>query len=399
MNHIKKLSRSEITLLIPIALVSMSGLLGIDIHLPSLPHIMVYMHTNKAHMQQSVSLYLLGLSISLLFYGPLSDKYGRKPIVIFGMTLATLASFATALTTHIHEFLTLRIVQGVGAGVCLGLGRTMIADVLQGERLAVYGGYFTMLLNVSPLLAPAIGGYLQHWFGWQANFIFLGILLAAITLLFCLLTSETNQHKNPQAFSLHGLYEGYKSLLAHPMFMGCAMVTGLSFAAIMTYAATAPFIYQLEFHVSPILFGWLTACLAIAGLFGKLMNARVARKLGSLQTLQLGIWLTVVIALLFGGLVYCHWATIITFLAIMFLTGLTRSFVMVNCTVRALSPFHKKRGTAGAIYGSMQILTGFVASFIVGLFAVSGLTVLSVAYIILAVLSVAAFYLLARRNQ
>ena len=129
-------TRQEFKILISAVLLAVCAMLGLDIHLASLPHIMVYMHTDQLHMQQSISIFLLGLGASLLVYGPLSDRYGRKPIVIMGMTLAIISSYVTALTHNVHAFLLMRLLQGIGSGVCMGLGRTIIADVLHGDRLA-----------------------------------------------------------------------------------------------------------------------------------------------------------------------------------------------------------------------------------------------------------------------
>src|SRR5436309_2599299 len=124
-SHNHPLTFEEFKILAVSVIFAICGMLGIDIHLASLPHIMAYMHTDKSHMQQSVSIFLLGMGVSLLFYGPLSDKYGRKPIVIFGLAFASIFSFASALSTNINTFLILRLLQGIGSGVCMGVGRTI----------------------------------------------------------------------------------------------------------------------------------------------------------------------------------------------------------------------------------------------------------------------------------
>lgn len=172
----QKISAHEIRILAIVVIIATCSLLGIDIHLASLPFIMKYMHTDKTHMQQSVSIFFLGLGVSMLFYGPLSDKYGRKPIVIIGLIIAAIASFASVFTHNIHSFLLMRLLQGIGCGVCTGLGRSIVADILQGDRLASIGSYFAMFISLSPLIAPALGGYIQHYFGWQMNFIVLGCI-------------------------------------------------------------------------------------------------------------------------------------------------------------------------------------------------------------------------------
>src|SRR3989338_2276393 len=346
----KKITREEIKILTITIIGAIAGTLGIDIHLASMPHIMLFMHTNKAHMQQSVSLFLLGLGASALVYGPLSDKYGRKPVMIFGLALATLASVAAAFTTNIGPFLLMRLLQGLGSGVCSALGRTIIADILQGNRMAVIGAYFSIVVSLSPLFAPALGGYIQTWFGWQMNFIVLALFLLFTLLLYVFFYPETNHHKNPRAFCINSLYLNYKSLLTHPVFIGLAIASGIAMAANMAYATTSSFIFQTEFHVTPIFYGWLTAIAGIAGILGKLTMGKTLHRLGSKHTLLTGVLLQ-----LLGGVWICFFAFFheinipLTLLAV-FAAIFGQVYIGSITSSRALSPFHEKRGSAGALY-------------------------------------------------
>ena len=207
---------------------------------------MTYMHANKQSTQQSVSLFILGVGISIFIYGPLSDKVGRKPVELFGLGLACLTSYTAVLTHHVIPFLIMRFLQGVGSGVCWGLGRIIAADIMQGERLAALGSYFTLFLSPSPLLAPALSGYMQHWFDWQANFILLGSIILIVLLIFFLWLEETNQHKRPEAFILNELIKNYASFFSHRVFIGCGLLTGIDMAANFIYVMVSSFIFQQQ---------------------------------------------------------------------------------------------------------------------------------------------------------
>jgi len=270
-------------------LLAICGSLGVDIHLASLPHIMTYMHTTRPHMQQSVTFFILGVGLSMLVYGPLSDKVGRKPVVIFGLCLACIASYSAAFVQSIMPFLILRILQGVGSGVCWGLGRIIAADVMHGERLAAIGSYFTLFLSLSPLLAPALGGYIQHWFGWQANFILLGSIILFALIFFILFFEETNKHRRPEAFALFSLVKTYASFFQNRLFIGCALLTGIAMSANIFYTTISSFIFQNQFHTTPIVFGWLTAVVGAAGVIGKLFSPFFILRLKNQKTLFLGI--------------------------------------------------------------------------------------------------------------
>ncbi len=377
-----------------VSVVAICGMFGTDIHLASIPHIMSYMHTDKAHMQQSVSIYLLGMGLSLLFYGPLSDKYGRKPIVIFGLSLACVASFAAAYTSHINAFLVMRLLQGIGSGVCLGVGRTILADVLQGERLATVGSYFSLFLALSPLLAPALGGYIQHWFDWQANFIVFGSLLTTALFLYTCYCPETNQHRNPQAFSVSGLYSNYKFLLFHPTFVGATLITGIVSAATMVYATSSPIIFQTQYHMSPITYGWITASAGAGGFIGKLTSPFAIRKIGSQKTLLLGLVLLVIAGLWLAFFKLMNFLTVPLIMVAVFLTIFSQAYTLPGAVSRALGPFHDKRGAAGALYGSFQMLVAFLVSAITGLLSYNGVLVLTVSYCTLGVLGMVIYWCL-----
>lgn len=267
-----KLSKQQWKIMICAVLVAVSGSLGIDIHLASLPHIMGYLHTDKQHMQQSISIFLLGMGASLLVYGPLSDKLGRKPVIAIGLIIASISSFAAVSSTTIFFFLSMHLLQGIGAGVCWGLGRTIVADVLSLEQLAIVGSYITLFISLSPMTAPLIGAYMQHYFGWQSNFILLGTLILVALLIYLFLCPETNKHKNPKAFSLSGIWKNYKSLVKHPLFLGCTLIAGFSMGATMAYATTSSFILQKQFLLSAVAFGWFTACVEIGSISGKIIN-------------------------------------------------------------------------------------------------------------------------------
>lgn len=120
----------------------MSGSLGINVHLASLPRMMTCIHMDKQHMQQSLTLFTLGIAVTILVYGPLSDQVGRRSVIFFGFIVAAISNFLIAASHDVNTFIWLRVLQGIGSGVCWGLGRTIAADVMQGEKLASVGPYF-----------------------------------------------------------------------------------------------------------------------------------------------------------------------------------------------------------------------------------------------------------------
>lgn len=386
------ITRQEFKTLAIVVVVGICGTLGIDIHLASMPNIMRFMHTNQQEIQQSVSVFLLGMGVSLLFYGPISDRYGRKPVVILGLSIAAIASFSAVFTVNIHSFLIARLFQGVGSGVCIGLGRTIIADVLQGDRFAVIGSYFNMFLNLSPLFAPAMGGYIQDWFGWQANFVTLGVIVMGTLFLYAFGCPETNKFKNPDACKIKTVLKNYKSLLTHRVFVGCTFMTGIAVAVGMVYATLSAFIFQIQFHLSVIDYGWLTAIAGIAGFFGRIVNTKFIKKIGSQKTLLSGF-----IFLIFAGVwllffIFIKEVSILMIMISVFFTMFSQCFVTSNCSAKALSPFHDKRGSAGALYGSFQMIAAFLISGFVGALTHDGVDLLAASFFVLGIIGTAIYY-------
>lgn len=376
----KSINTEELTILAITIFISICGGLGIDIHLASLPQIMLDMNTDKAHMQQSVAIYLFGIGASMLLYGPLSDRYGRRPIVIFGLSVGAAASFACILTHHIGSFLTFRLLQGIGLGVCSGIGRTIFADTLPGVRFILVGSYLSMVTSLSPLFAPMLGGYLQYWFGWHANFVALGVLVSLALLLFSLYCPETNKHRNREAFTLAGTYQNYKSLIMHPVFDVSALLCGLGMATTMVYATVSPFILQHQFHLSPVAFGWITGVVGLGNFIGKLANSILIRQIGSARTINIGLILMLLSGLWLAFFQFIGQLSVAILTVAVFNVMLCQTFISMSATSFALSPFHDKRGTASALFSSFQILVAFISSAIAGAFSISGVTILALAY-------------------
>lgn len=394
-----KLTTKQIKMLLIIVLIGMSGLMGIDIHLASLPYIMKAMQTTQNKVQLSIGLYILGLALSLLIYGPLSDKIGRRPVVIFGLSLAALSSFLAVFCVDINSFLILRFFQGAGAGVCAGLSRTMAADVLTGEQLVNVGSYFSLVVSLSPLFAPMVGAYLQHYFSWRANFIFLGGFLSMVMLAYTFCCEESNQHIKRDMPLFRSIIPIYFSLLRNKGFVAGTLVTGIATAASIAYATTSVFILQNQYHVSTITYGWLSTLVASGVIVGKVLKPTLTRRLGIKETILMGIIFIGLAGLGLGFLAITHFDTVALMMFMVFLTLIGQPFIMSNALYFALSPFHDKRGAAGGLFGSSNMLLTFTLSALLSLLPHDGIGLLAVCYILLAGLGFIIYFSLLKTHE
>ncbi len=379
------ITRAEFIVLAITTFMACCSMIGIDIYLPSMPEIMRQLHTDQLHMQQSVSWFLLGLGVSLLFYGPLSDVYGRKPVVLLGLATAVCASIGCALSHTVMAFLIWRVVQGVGLGVCMGLGRTIIVDVLH-ERYALVGAYFAMFLGVSPLLAPVLGGYVQVYWGWRANFFLLALLVLCALVAYALCCGETNTHKGKKAFSLLGVWRDYRELLCHRLFIACALLSGMCAAVGVVYATSSAFILQMEFHLSVVHYSWAMMLVGAANILGKFFGPMIIRRYGRDSTLWIGTGMIFVAGALILLAALCHLLGVSWVIGMVIVSVTGQMLIMPMLVGRALTPFHDKRGAAGALFGGAQMVVACVSSVLMALFAQVGVIALGVAYCILALL-------------
>lgn len=387
--------KSELRMFFITLLVMVAGFLGIDIYLASMPHIMKFMHTDKQHIQQSVSLFLLGMGSSLFVYGPLSDKYGRKPMMLIGLSIASAASFASTITAHIIPFLISRLFQGIGAGACTGIARISAADVLHGDRFVVVGSYFSIVVSLSLLFSPTLGSYIQVWFGWQANFIFLGTIQLIALILYALFCPETNYKKNKSLSFIH-LLTNYRSLLSHRLFLGYTLISGIGMAASMAYITTSSFIYQTQLHIGPVIYGWITAFVGLGSICGNLALASSIKYFSRARCLQFALVLLLCSGLGITFLDYFHFTSVTSLTLIVCFSFFALSFVLVCTTTDALTSFHDKRGTAGALFGGFRILIAFSVSAGIGLLPHNSVMVLGAMYFFLGAIGLCVYSFMCR---
>jgi DHA1 family 2-module integral membrane pump EmrD-like MFS transporter len=181
----------KIRLLLLMSLIACCTMAGIDIDFYSLASIQEFMHTDLLHMQLSVGLYLLGMGISLLFFGLITEECKRKPLIILGLFFASAASFGCALSPDITTFLLARLLQGFSLGICISVARIVVEDISQNKNSDMLSPYFGLFVIASPFLAPHLGQYIQSFYGWQGDFLTLAGVLGMILPLYALYHPET----------------------------------------------------------------------------------------------------------------------------------------------------------------------------------------------------------------
>ncbi len=364
-----------------IILLSIMGLMGTDIFVPSLPQISHVFHQTQNITQLTISLFLGGFAFSQLFYGPISDYVGRKTPLIFGVILFTIGSLICVNAASFTALCVGRVIQGLGVGAGLSLSRVVLRDRYTGKLLAVKSAQVAMFVSLTPAVAPFIGGLLQEHFGYKAPFIFMfcyGLLLLMLMYFF----KETNAHQNNQ-LSIRSVLNEYQQLFKHRTFIHFAAIAGLAFSSIIIYANVVPFIIQTQLGYSASVSGCVLLCAALGLSFSSFMSSRLVKSIPPKQLVSYGLlalamsgYLLITTNALFG-------TSLFTLMPLIFLITMGCGFVFPNAIAVCFSDIKSNIGIAGAIYGSLQTFVSLLFNLLLNNMPHQGPYLLGVLYLVI----------------
>jgi MFS transporter, DHA1 family, multidrug resistance protein len=342
------------------------GQISTSIYIPSMPSIVVELATTPDLVNLTLSGFLLGFALCQMIFGPISDRFGRRPVLFVGLGSYLAASLLCTLAPGIGVLIAGRVLQGMAA--CAGpvLGRAIVRDIYGPTRTAAAMAYIGAALAISPALAPIIGGYLQVWFGWRAAFVFLTTVGVLIFVATWLLLAETNpRDRRPESGTPH-LLKACATLLRDRRYLGYTLVVAFVFAGLMAFAAGGPFVFIGLLGLSPEHYGMLSIFTVAAYLAGSLAAGRLAGRLALHRLVLLGI----IGALIGGGAMVAltafappSVAGVVAPMAI-FTAGL--GMALPSGIAGAMAPFSRIAGAASALLGCIQMLVAAAASFAVG---------------------------------
>lgn len=342
------------------------GALSTDMYLPSLPAMIAAFETTESQVQLTLSGFMAGFALSQLIYGPLSDRFGRRPLVIAGMTLFVAASFLCMFAPTIEALIAGRFLQALGA--CCGpvLGRAIVRDTREGAEAARVLGYMATAMGVLPLIAPTLGGVLQIVFGWQANFAAMGIMGAAILAGTILLLGETNRYPNPQATHVGPMLRNYRTIGGVSAFAANAAVLTASYTAVFCFISGSSFALIIVLEVPVELFGLCFAAIVGGYMAGSLGGARLTRRVRPESLVFSGLLIATAATVAGGVLALAGVQTIAAVLVPVAVAMMGFGILMPSAFAGALQPFPKMAGAASSLMGFAQMATAAVVGAGVG---------------------------------
>lgn len=373
---------------IALLIIPISGL-AIDIYVPSLPAVSNYFGVDKALAQLSITAYMIGLGLMQLFAGSISDSFGRRNPFIYAMLIFILTTLLIPFTHDINQLLLLRLLQGSSVALTIVPMRSVILDLFEGRELQKMMTYTTMAWSIGPIIAPAIGGYLQHYLGWKANFYFLTIYSLFGFLLALFFLPETSQHRH--VFKLKDILVRYLNILTHPEFFTGLLIDGLLYSVIILFSIVGPFLIQQVLHYSPIQFGRISLLMGLAWFLGTMGN-RFLLDVPIVKKGNICLWLMFILAnLIFILSLYLPlniYSIVIPIICMLFFGGI----VFPNYFATSLSLFPRATGSANALFGAFIFLIAGMSSALATFLKSTSEVPLACAYIIAISLCLICFY-------
>ncbi len=363
-------------------LLAIMGLIGTDIFAPSLPSIAQFFHQTPNYTQLTISLFLASFSLSQLCYGPVSDYFGRKPPLIFGVCVFIVGSVIGISATSFTWLCIGRIVQGIGVGAGLSLTRVILRDCYRGTTLAVKTARIAIFVSMTPAVAPVIGGVLQQRFGFHSIFIFMlgyGLLLLLLLIFFF---QETNQYKDKN-LTLHNTLIQYGRLLKNGFFMRYVIIAGFAFSAIILYANIMPFIIQNQLKLSATANGVILLIAALGISIGSFISSHAVRQIGPERLINFGLIIFTVNGLLMVITNYYFGTTLVCIVPLIFLITMACGFIFPNAIALCFSEINCNIGVAGAIYGSTQIFISMIINFLLNMITQQDQSLLGIFYLVI----------------
>ena len=351
-------------------LVLLTGLsaMTMNIFLPALPAMALWFHADYWVMQLSVSLYLGLNAVLQIVIGPLSDRFGRRPVMVWSLVVFLAATLGTLLAATAAVFLLCRMAQASVAAAMV-LSRAVVRDVVSQDEAASRLGYITMGTAVVPMIGPMIGGQLAEMFGWQSNFVLMLVTGAAILAL---TLADMGETRAPGPKAGQPRPGGAAELLASPRFWGYCGASAFASGAFFAYLGGAPFLGTDLFHLSPAVLGLYFGAPAVGYAVGNFLSGRYSARIGVDRMVLAGTWvnlagISVLILIDLAGLAHAG-----LFFSFFTCIGLGNGLILPNATAGMLSVRPHLAGTASGLGGAMMIGGGALLSALAGAVLIPG---------------------------
>jgi DHA1 family bicyclomycin/chloramphenicol resistance-like MFS transporter len=340
--------------------------LSTDLYLATLPGLRRDFAIGVGEAQLTLSAFVVGFAFSQLVYGPLSDRFGRRPVLLAGLLVYVAATFACLASASIPMLVASRFVQAVGACSGAVIGRAIVRDVYGAAGAARMLGYITAGMAVGPILGPMLGGWIAPRYGWQGAFAVLAAIGVSLLAAVALRLPESNAHRDSTATRLAPLLRHYRKLFADRRYVGYALTVAFTYAGIFSFVSGSSFVLIEVLDVAPEHFGLLFGGAVTGYVATNLVVGRKAVEVGVDRLLVAGTLLCALGGIAMAALAVAGVRSAAAVVLPMLVFFLGAGFNMPSGMAGALAPYPKSAGVASALLGFLQMAIGAAAGFVVG---------------------------------
>ncbi|MCG2616754.1 multidrug effflux MFS transporter [Terrimonas sp. NA20] len=388
-----------ISLILVLGTLTALGPFSIDMYLPGFPAIAKDLDTDVAGVALSLSSFFIGLAAGQLLYGPLLDKFGRRKPLLFGLSFYIIASIGCAMATSLNALIILRIIQALGSCAAAVASMAMVRDLFPVKDNAKVFALLMLVVGASPMVAPAIGGYVTAGPGWQWVFVILACM--AVVIMLGVVFVLPNSYKPDPNLSLKPkpIITGFMNVLKVPQFYTYTLTGAFAFSGLFAYVAGSPLVFMEVFGVNDKVYGWIFAGLSVGFIGSSQVNTLLLRRFTSEQIVKVSLPAQAIVGILFltGSVlgVLGFWGTIVMIFLFLSCLGMTNP----NAAALTLAPFSKNAGTASSLFGALQLGIGALISTSVSLFDSLSAVPLAAVMCITAVIAYLVFLISTRINR
>lgn len=370
-----------------LGLLAAVGPFAIDMYLPALPRVAEDLGASENVVALTLAVYLLTFGLAQMVYGPMSDAVGRRLPMAIGVGIFAAAAVAAALAPSIGWLLASRAVQGLGAATLMVVPRAVVRDVTTGPEATRIMAAIMIVMSISPMLAPLAGSFVLVWGGWRDIFMLLAAAALFSFTLIVLVLPETHLAARRQPLRLARLWEGSKTLLCDPLFMGLTMMGAFGTAGLFVYISMASFVYISQYGLSPIGFSLAFAVNAIGFFAASQFAGRLAESLGMERLIRLALNGFAATSLILTAVIWAGADALPVVMTGLFLAFACLGLVIPTVMVMSLDPHPDIAGLASSIGGTVQMLTGGLMIALTGPFMDNGVLPMAAAISVCACLA------------
>ena len=341
------------------------GPFSIDMYLPAFPDIARGLHTDIARVMLSLSSFFIGISAGQLLYGPLLERFGRKNPLYFGLSIYLMASVGCALAGSVNALIAFRLLQALGGCAGMVAARAIVRDLFEVKENAKIFSTLMLVVAVSPIIAPTLGGYVTAILGWR--YVFAMLIIVALVVLIGIYFLLPESKKADPNFSLKPgpILKNFAGVIKQPQFYTYALTGAVGYAGLSAYISGSPHVFMEIFRVSERQYGWIFALLAMGLITASQINNLLLRNYTSVQIIRMALIGQSIVGLSLVTISILGWSDLFITIFMIFLFLSCQGFIFPNASALSLAEFGHNAGSASALMGAIQMSIGAAASAIV----------------------------------